>query len=72
MLLETLSSPDYRGMSLEERLSREAAAAAYLAQQKVASSVVTNLAKSTDRQQVRGIDMSLPANGTPVYVPEIA
>jgi len=69
---EKISSPDYSGMSILDRRSREAAAADFLASQNVAKSVMAPAEPPREMQEVRSIDMSLPANGRPAFAQETA
>lgn len=67
---DRIASPDFRGLSIEERHRIEASAAAYFARQRLASTVATRTEPSEAVQVVRTIDMSLPPMGTPVFAQE--
>jgi hypothetical protein len=73
---DKIASPDFSGMTMEERLQAQAKATTYFAAQRVARSALapTPIPSQAEvaTQTVITLAMNLPANGTPAYAPEQA
>lgn len=73
---DKIASPDFSGMTMEERLIAQAKATAYFAAQRAARGVLAATPGPSQAeaatQTVITLAMNLPANGTPAYAPEQA